>query len=129
MLKVSVIPEPSMSSKSYSHQRTEFFESKISISNGEPMSSLDDPERIENNSKDKNTEQIPISITVHAAENDEHVDNHKYDKIGDQDQQNKNTKNGYQATVENEVKPQVKVHNLENTGIYYPFNTNSGEEL
>jgi hypothetical protein len=93
------------------------------------MSSLDDPERIENNSKDKNIEQIPISITVHAAENDENVDNHKYDKIGHQDQQNKNTKNGYQATVENEVKPQVKVHNLKDTGIYYPFNTNYNIQL
>ena len=81
-LKVSVIPEPSISSRSYSHQRTEFIESKISISNGEHMSSLDDPERIKDHSKDNKIEQIPISITVHAAENDDNVDMNLKDNPG-----------------------------------------------
>jgi len=125
-LKVSVIPEPSISSRSYSHQRTEFIESKISISNGEHMSSLDDPERIKDHSKDKKIEQIPISITVHAAENDDNVDKHISDKIVDQDTQNKSTKDCDQVIGENEVKSPAKVHNLAYTGIYHSFNTKSG---
>ena len=109
-----MIPEPSISSKSYSYQKTELIESKISVSNYEPMISLDDPESTNDYSKEKNVEQIPISITLDAAEKDENVDKPMYEEIGEQDQQNKNTKFDM-------IRSPTKVHNLSYTEMYHRF--------